>query len=229
MSNYTISLQRIAESLTGQTEPAGFNKIDEIINDSIPLIFDFDFPFYSDLAADKLEFEKQFLLHYYTREIGVETFGWWKLRLKSKLFDVMPKYKQLYDIEQKKYNLYDTVNMEKSVVSTNSTDGKGSSKQTSENSRQTDDMYSDTPQGDLENVKVGKYLSEYRYLDDNSAATVNNTNENSSMHNGQQTEKWSGKEAGMTYSEIKMMERKAILNINLMLIGEFEELFMGVF
>ena len=229
MASYTISLQRIAESLTGQTEPAGFNKIDEIINDSIPLIFDFDFPFYSDLAEDKLEFEKQFVLHYYTREIGVETFGWWKLRLKSKLFDVMPKYKQLYDIEQKKYNLYDTVNMERTVNSTNNTNGKGSSKQTSENSRQTDDLYSDTPQGGLENVKAGKYLSEYRYLDDNSAATVNNTNENSSMHNGQQTEKWSGKEAGMTYSEIKMKERKAILNINLMLINEFEELFMGVF
>lgn len=229
MSIYTISLQRIAESLTGQTEPAGFNKIDEIINDSIPLIFDFDFPFYSDLAEDKIGFEKQFLLHYYTREIGVETFGWWKLRLKSKLFDVMPKYKQLYEIEQKKYNLYDTVNMEKTVISTNSTEGTGNSKQTTENSRQTDDLYSDTPQGGLENVKAGKYLSEYRYLDDNSAATVNNSNENSNMFNGQQSEKWSGKEAGLTYSEIKVKERQAILNINLMLINEFEELFMGVF
>ena len=229
MASYTISLQRIAESLTGQTEPAGFNKIDEIINESVPLIFDFDFPFYSDLAEDKLAFEKQFILHYYTREIGVETFGWWKVRLKSKLFDVMPKYKQLYDIEQKKYNLYDTVNMEKTVTSANNTSGKGSSKQTSENSRQTDDLYSDTPQGGLENVKAGKYLSEYRYLDDNSATAVNNKNENNSTQNSQQTEKWSGKESGLTYSEIKMKERKAILNINLMLIGEFEELFMGVF
>ena len=119
--------------------------------------------------------------------------------------------------------------MEKTVVSTNSAQGTGNSKQTTENSRQTDDLYSDTPQGGLENVKAGKYLSEYRYLDDNSAATVNNSNENSNMYNGQQTEKWSGKESGMTYSEIKMKERQAILNINLMLIDEFEELFMGVF
>lgn len=229
MSNYTISLQRIAESLTGQSEPAGFNKIDTIINESAPLIFDFDFPFYNDSAADKLEFEKQFILHFYTREIGVETFGWWKVRLKSKLVDVMPKYKQLYEIEQKKYNIYDTVSMEKTVTSANNTTGKGSNKQTSENSRQTDDLYSDTPQGQLENVKAGKYVSEYRYLDDNSASTVNNTNENSSTHNGQQTEKWSGKESGLTYSEMKVKEREAILNINLMLIDEFEELFMGVF
>lgn len=229
MSNYTISLQRIAESLTGQSEPAGFNKIDEIINESAPLIFDFDFPFYNESIEDKIEFEKQFILHYYTREIGVETFGWWKVRVKSKLFDVMPRYKQLYEIEQKKYNMYDTVNMEKTVTSTNSTEGTGNSKQTTENSRQTDDLYSDTPQGGLENVKAGKYLSEYRYLDDNSAATVNSSNENSNMFNGQQSEKWSGKESGMTYSEIKMKERQAILNINLMLINEFEELFMGVF
>lgn len=141
----------------------------------------------------------------------------------------MPKYKQLYDIEQKKYNIYDTVNMEKTVVSANTTNGKGSSKQTTENSRQTDDLYSDTPQGGLENVKAGNYLSEYRYLDDNSAATVSNINENNNTQNRQQTEKWSGKEAGLTYSEIKMKERQAILNINLMLIDEFEELFMGVF
>lgn len=229
MSNYTISLQRIAESLTGQSEPAGFNKIDEIINQSAPLIFDFNYPFYNDSAEDKLEFEKQFILHYYTREIGVETFGWWKVRLKSKLFDVMPKYKQLYDIEQKKYNIYDTVSMEKTITSANNTTGTGSNTQKSENSRQTDDLYSDTPQGGLENVKAGKYLSEYRYLDDNGASTVNNTNENSSTHNGQQSEKWSGKESGLTYSEIKVKERNAILNINLMLIDEFEELFMGVF
>lgn len=229
MSNYTISLQRIAESLTGQSEPAGFNKIGTIINESAPLIFDFDFPFYNDSAADKLEFEKQFILHYYTREIGVETFGWWKVRVKSKLLDVMPKYKQLYDIDQKKYNIYDTVSMEKSTTSANNTTGKGSNKQTSTNTRQTDDLYSDTPQGQLENVKEGKYLSEYRHMDDNGTSTVNNTNENSSTHDGQQTEKWSGKESGLTYAEMKVKEREAILNINLMLIDEFEELFMGVF
>ena len=58
---------------------------------------------------------------------------------------------------------------------------------------------------------------------------ANNTNENNTTQNGQQTEKWSGKESELTYSEIKMKERQAIININLMLIGEFEELFMGVF
>lgn len=229
MANYTISLQRIAESLTGQTEPAGFNKIDTIINESATLIFDFDFPFYSDLAEDKLEFEKQFILHFYTREIGVETFGWWKVRLKSKLVDVMPKYKQLYDIEQKKYNIYDTVSMEKTTTSTNNTEGIGTNTQTSQNSRKTDDLYSDTPQGGLDNVKEGKYLSEYRHFDDNGTGTVNTSNTNTNKHNGQQTEKWSGKESGLTYSEMKVKEREAILNINLMLIDEFEELFMGVF
>lgn len=229
MSNYTVTLQTIVESLTKQNEPQGFSKIQEMIEQAAPLIFNFDYPFYNESADDKAVFEEQFILHYYTREIGVETYGWWKVRLKSILSDIMPKYKQLYEIEQKKYNLYDTVAMTRTENTTDTSEGAGSSKQTSENSRQTDDLYSDTPQGGLENVKAGKYLSDYRYTDDNSNQTVNSSIQNSNKRNGQRQESWSGKEGGLTYSEIKVKEREAILNINQMLIDEFEQIFMGVF
>ncbi len=56
------------------------------------------------------------LLHYYTREICEETFGLWKLRLISKLNDIMPYYNQLYTETFEKYlgtdyNLFDNINM----------------------------------------------------------------------------------------------------------------------
>lgn len=217
------------ESLTGKTDPQGFSKIGEMVQQAAPLIFDFSFPFYSTDAQDKLEFEQQFLLHYYTREIGLETYGFWKLRLQSKLLDVMPKYTKLYEIEQKKYNIYDTVSMERTTDSTSTSGGTNNSKQTNESSRQTDDQYSDTPQGGLQGVRNGEYLTDYRYTDDNNNSTTTNTATTANNSSGQQTEKWTGKESGLTYAEMKMKERQSIININLMLIDEFEQLFMGVF
>ena len=46
--------------------------------------------------------------HYYTREIGEETVGLWKLRLDAKLNEIMPYYNQLYKSELLEFNpLYD--------------------------------------------------------------------------------------------------------------------------
>ena len=47
-------------------------------------------------------------MHYYTREIGFETVGLWKLKLQTKLNEIMPYYNKLYETELLKYNpLYD--------------------------------------------------------------------------------------------------------------------------
>lgn len=61
--------------------------------------------------------QQKILLHYYTREICEETFALWKLRLISKLNDIMPYYNKLYTETFEKYlgedyNLFDNVDME---------------------------------------------------------------------------------------------------------------------
>ena len=61
--------------------------------------------------------QKKILLHYYTREICEETFALWKLRLISKLNDIMPYYNKLYTETFEKYlgsdyNLFNNVDME---------------------------------------------------------------------------------------------------------------------
>ena len=217
------------ESLTKQALPAGFPKINELITQAAPLIFDFNFPFYTDDANERLLFEEQFIRHYYTREIGAETFGWWKLRLQDKLFEVMPRYKQLYDLDQQKYSIYETTTMKRSITGGRNSETNSNSNASSENSRQTDDMYSDTPQGSLTNVKAGQYLSDYRYTDDNSGGSNKLQSTSTDVITHDTTELWSGKSGNESYASIKMMERKAIININKMLIDEFETLFMGVF
>ena len=52
--------------------------------------------------------EIKILMHFYTREIGEETFGLWQLRLCDRLNVIMPYYNQLYKSELIKFNpMYD--------------------------------------------------------------------------------------------------------------------------
>ena len=69
-------------------------------------MFDFDFPIFDESYRNVLE--TKILKHYYTREIGLETVGLWKLKLDTKLNEIMPFYNQLYKSELIEFNpMYD--------------------------------------------------------------------------------------------------------------------------
>lgn len=107
MSKYTTEVRYICESLAGKTESAGFDDIDDIIEAAIPHIFSFDFPIFDENYREVIC--TKILRHYYTREIGLETYGLWKLKLQTKLNEIMPYYNKLYQSELYKFNpLYDT-------------------------------------------------------------------------------------------------------------------------
>lgn len=106
MSKYTTELRFICETEAGLEESKGFNDVDSIIEAAIPSIFSFDFPIFDESYRNVLE--TKILRHYYTREIGLETYGLWKLKLQTKLNEIMPYYNKLYETELLKYNpLYD--------------------------------------------------------------------------------------------------------------------------
>ena len=100
MAKYTTEVRSICEHYAGLKESAGYSSIDSIIEKAAPKIFDFDFPIYDE--AYRTVLEKKILRHFYTREIGDETVGLWKLRLETKMNEIMPYYNQLY-----KSTLYD--------------------------------------------------------------------------------------------------------------------------
>lgn len=106
MSKYTTELRFICETEAGKTESVGFSDVDEVISDALPHIFDFDFPIFDENY--RVPLETKIIRHYYTREIGLETYGLWKLKLQTKLNEIMPYYNKLYESELYKYNpLYD--------------------------------------------------------------------------------------------------------------------------
>ena len=124
MSKYTTEVRYICEHLAGETESVGYDNVDSVIEKSRTKIFDFDFPIYDETYRSVLE--TKILKRYYTREIGFETVGLWKLWLNKRLNEIMPYYNQLYKSALLEFNpLYDvdytvTNNANKKFDETNS-------------------------------------------------------------------------------------------------------------
>lgn len=102
MSMYTTELRYICETMTDEPlenfdNLKGVRRIDAIIDSSKGNIFDFDYPIFDEAYRGILE--KKIIRHYYTREIGAETFGLFQLYLADKMNEIMPYYNQLYASE----------------------------------------------------------------------------------------------------------------------------------
>lgn len=107
MSKYTTEVRFICEHSAGLTESAGYSAIDEVIGKAIPNVFSFNFPIFDEAYRDILC--RKILKHYYTREICEESVGLWKLRLDTRMNEIMPYFNKLYKSELLEFNpFYDT-------------------------------------------------------------------------------------------------------------------------
>lgn len=220
MSSYTTELRYICEQYSNLEQSRSGN-VDKIIETAIPHIFDFDFPIFDINYKGTLC--KKILKHYYTREIGFETVGLWKLKLNTKLNEIMPYYNLLYN-ERKAVIDKDLLS---DIVTTRESAGKDNreyrrdTKSNSENVNR--DMYSDTPQGALDNVENETYLT-------NASKTTNSQN-NTDSENGVDKNNNTRNETvrtnfnGLTYLDIYERYAKAFKDIDLMIINDLNDLF----
>lgn len=109
MSKYTTQVRFICETVAGLNESEGQTSVKQVIAAAIPSVFDFDFPIFDESYRNV--FETKILKHYYTREIGLETVGLWKLKLDTKLNEIMPFYNQLYKSELLEFNPFYDVDL----------------------------------------------------------------------------------------------------------------------
>lgn len=201
MSKYTTEVRFICESLC---ELDNYNNVENVIANSVDKIFDFNFPVFDESYRKVIE--TKILKHYYTREIGEETVGLWKLRLNTRLNEIMPYYNKLYNSELLEFNPLYTANLTRkkktdydsnrnenenisdttknngTTNSTNNSSVNGTGSGTSSNTGT--DLYSDTPQGSLTGVENETYLTNARKTADNSttsSTTSNTTNATGSI------------------------------------------------
>lgn len=187
MSAFTTQIRFICESKAGLKESVGYDNIAQVIARARPAIFDFPYPIFDETYRAVLE--TKILKHYYTREIGEETYGLWKLRLDTKMNEIMPYYNQLYKSTLLEFNpLYDVdinrthnatrkgteilngnVDTNGQVIAStntnNTTTSDNTTDQTSTNGNT--DKYSATPQGGLDGLMQDKYLTNARMITGN--------------------------------------------------------------
>ena len=102
MSKYTTQVRRICESYAGNPENLEYAEVKDIIEKARPKVFSFEYPIFDPTYKGVLE--TKILKHFYTREIAHETVGLWKLRLDTKMNEIMPYYNKLYQSETLQFN-----------------------------------------------------------------------------------------------------------------------------
>lgn len=133
MSKYTTEVRYICEHFSGLNESVGYNDVEQVIKNCLAKVFDFNFPIFDESYRQVLE--TKILRHYYTREIGLETVGLWKLKLNTKLNEIMPFYNQLYKSELIEFNpLYDVeLTRERKIEGTGTKDTENGESRDGEN------------------------------------------------------------------------------------------------
>lgn len=106
MSKYTTEVRYICETLSGFGESKGYEDVDDIVHEAYPKIFKVaKIPMYiGETEQHRTELYEKILKHYYTREIGFETVGLWKMKLNQKMIEIMPYYNKLYESAELEFN-----------------------------------------------------------------------------------------------------------------------------
>ncbi len=204
-------------------------KIKDLANAGRATIFDFDYPLSEKITKE--DFEKMILNHFLMRRIGFETLTAFKIQLNVKLNEIMPMYNKLIDLlytengfgEITKRTGFDNRIIDNTSNTTNSM--TNNSNTTHQNI--SDRRGSNTPQNELDNIRQGKYVTEYHYDTDNS------NNEDTSSSNGE-SQNVSNTKDNNNYEEniskINMFEvysklNEEIKNIYTMIFKDLECLF----
>lgn len=221
MSIYTTEVRYICEFENGLDESKGYNDIETIITTAAPKIFNFDFPIFDE--SYRLPLEKKILKHFYTREIGFETVGLWKLKLNAKMNEIMPYYNKLYESELIEYNPLYTKNMDRTHTN------KYGSQTAGDNLTNFHDddwnLFSDTPQGGTDGVRTGETLTTAR---EQTSDRQSKTGYQSMTNTAEDyTENVTGYDLRSPASLINEY-RTTFLNIDMQIINDLEELFMQV-
>ena len=207
MSNYTLQLRYLYE--------------DENFN-----LFDFPYNLYNNDL--KPWFEEKFYQHFMFYEIGFDTIGMFKQRLMSKLNDIFPYYKQLYETEIRSKGIDFMLNkdLKESYVRelTSNSNSNQESNVTSNNLSTAGQL---TPSLIANSEKIDKFMDTAQK--DNSSSNSTSTGESNGNSREEYTLTSQGNIGITSSAELLTKWRETLLNIDLMIFEECNDLFMQIF
>lgn len=204
-------------------------KIKDLASVGRTTIFDFDYPLSDNITKE--EFETMILNKFLMRRIGFETLTAFKIQLNVKLNEIMPMYNKLIDLLYDESSFGEVTKRKgfdnRIVDNTSNTTNKMTNNSNTTHQNISDRRGSNTPQNELDNIKNGKYVTEYHYDKDNS------TNEDNSISNGESQNISNTKDNNNyeeTTSKINMFEiysklNEEIKNIYTMIFKDLDCLF----
>ena len=207
MSKYTIELRYLYE--------------DENFN-----LFDFPYNLYNNDL--KPWFEEKFFQHFMFYEIGFDTIGMFKQRLMSKLNDIYPYYKQLYETEIRAKGIDFMLNkdLKESYVRelTSNSNSNQESNVTSNNLSTAGQL---TPSLIANSQKIDKFMDTAQK--DNASSNSTSTGESNGNSKEEYTLTSQGNIGITSSAELLTKWRETLLNIDLMIFEECNDLFMQIF
>lgn len=180
------------------------------------------YPIYNETHREALN--QKILNHYYENEIGFETANLFKFYLNNKMNEIMPYYNELYRKQEiMLLNAMDNVDLyEESNRKNQNTIGT-----TSNSSTDNKNLFQDTPQGkiNLSALETDTWATNFT-RNMSSVSDSSNSNGNNNEDYTRHVHGNNGKKYGVElFEDIK----NNILNIDMMIINELEDLFMGIY
>lgn len=189
--------------------------------------FDFkmdSYPIFDENYRNTLN--QNILYHYYENEIGFETASLFRFYLNQKLNEIMPYYNELYKVQKKLIDenlLLNNVNLTEKLIGSNRTETNSKS----ESSNNGKSLFQDTPQGQISQTDINNQTwatnltLNKNEIADQSNATGSGTNE--------YVKTIIGNNGGKFNIDVLNDIKNNLMNIDLMIINELNDLFMGIF
>lgn len=189
--------------------------------------FDFgltEYPIFDETYRETLN--QNILNHYYNDEIGFETASLFRFHLKARLNEIMPYYNNLYTIQKKILeNAGSGLNFREIISRETSGQSQSKSTNNSESSGNSKNLFQDTPQGRISQASINN--QEW------ATNVTMNQNSNSNDSTIEDKSSTSGNEdvTRTTNLDIDTFNRvmQNIKNIDLQIINNLNDLFMGIY
>lgn len=186
-----------------------------------------DYPIFDDSYREHLN--DMIIKHYYISEIGFETAELFKIQLNNKMNEIMPYYNSLYKLQKDllESGIDMNVNLTESYEHNVNTDGTSTSSSNSNTDNK--NVSQNTPQGNLTQSNINNFS----YADNISFGAANSNVSDNSKTTGKTVEdyikKIQGNNGNKYAYEILIGVKNNLLAIDVEVINQLEDLFMGIF
>jgi len=196
--------------------------------------FDFkmtSYPIFDENYRNTLN--QNILYHYYESEIGFETAPLFRFYLNQKLNEIMPYYNELYRLQKDilESGLTNNVNLTETFKRDTKTNTNSNSSSNNSGTNNNKNVFLDTPQGNeyKGTIDSTNYATNVTWNKNNTSNSIQDNSISSGTGNENYIKTIVGNNGNKYEIDVLTQVKDNLLNIDLMIINDLNELFMGIY